>query len=245
MRDSVLWTIPALALALVLPACGLPKVSSDSPGSTKASVSDYCSKIVNKGNKASKAHYGVGGALAILATAGVITGGAMGPSMADDANWADENRNALLIGSSAIIGALSGFFIARGAAIAESSETALQGVHAAEGGSDEAIVDARSKCTTAHANWMVSRAKAMNAMQAELEKETNRARKAEDEVEEVKAEKEEAETAAEEARTRLEETTNEAETELEKKDEEIEELREHMKGLRLELPPRDPTPPPT
>jgi hypothetical protein len=70
----------------------------------KAEKADaYCSRVATNADATSQLELGFGIFLGLVAGAAVITGSAIGPDTSSDANWAEKNRNALILGSGGLL----------------------------------------------------------------------------------------------------------------------------------------------
>ncbi|MEM7159977.1 MAG: hypothetical protein AAF799_44475 [Myxococcota bacterium] len=74
---------------------------------SQESAASYCRRVAINADAYAQTQLGVGIALAAVAGGGTIVGTAMGPGRGSDPNWAEENRNALVLGASALVGAVA------------------------------------------------------------------------------------------------------------------------------------------
>ncbi|HRI67126.1 MAG TPA: hypothetical protein PK156_22935 [Polyangium sp.] len=104
-------TLPLMLIGISLLGCGntpLPIVTSQKDAQNKVSYEmenghQYCRKLSEHSDDAALTMLGFGIVGTVLASAAVIAGSAMGPDTSADANWAQRNRNSLVLGAGGLL----------------------------------------------------------------------------------------------------------------------------------------------
>lgn len=124
---------------------------------------EYCQRVAVVADINGQKFLGVGIMLGIVATALSVAGAAMGPSPEDDPNWAEKNRNTLVLASGAALAIPTTILLMRSKNASNASGAARLGMKLKD---DEAM----ATCLDASAELANSRANAAEYAKAEHEK---------------------------------------------------------------------------